>query len=421
MKMMKESKHILVISQYFFPENFRINDICKEWINKGYKVTVITGIPNYPEGKFYKGYNFFKKRAENYNGIDIIRLPIIPRGNSKINLILNYFSFVVSGYIWSRFSRLKPDNVFIFEVSPMTQALPGVWFAKKRNIPCHIYVQDLWPENVEIVTGIKSKRVLNPIGHMVDYIYSNCDRIFTTSNSFVQSIIIRGVPEKKVFYWPQYSEEVEVNTMHKKKIKDKLSIVFTGNIGEAQGLEQLIPLAAKLKQIGYEDGVHFTLVGEGRFKNHLMNMISNEKLTSMFTFTGRVAAKEVPSILRSKDVALLSLSPNPLFDKTIPAKLQTYLSVGMPILGLVNGEAKRIIEDSNAGLVATHDDINQQIQIILNFLGKEENDMTNYRICGMVYSNIHFNKISLLNIMDKHLNNQPLSESDETTKETIYV
>ncbi|XCA84080.1 glycosyltransferase family 4 protein [Exiguobacterium mexicanum] len=418
---MKESKHILVISQYFFPENFRINDICKEWIKKGYKVTVITGIPNYPEGKFYKGYNFFKKRAETYNGIDIIRLPIIPRGSSKITLILNYFSFVFSGFIWSQLSRLKPDNVFIFEVSPMTQALPGVWFAKKKNIPCYIYVQDLWPENVEIVTGVKSKRILTPIGKMVDYIYSNCDRIFTTSNSFVQSIINRGVPEKKVFYWPQYSEEIQVSTMHKKKVKDELSIVFTGNIGEAQGLEQLIPLANKLKQLGYENQVRFTLVGEGRFKNHLTNMISNEELTNMFTFIGRVPADEVPTILRSKDVALLSLSPNPLFDKTIPAKLQTYLSVGMPVLGIVNGEAKQTIEDAKAGLVATHGDINQQVQTILSFLDKEESDMTEYRECGMTYSNIHFNKVNLLNIMDKHLDNQSLKESDDTTKETIYV
>jgi len=409
MKMMKESKHILVVSQYFFPENFRINDICQEWIKKGYKVTVITGIPNYPEGKFYKGHNFFKKRAENYKGIDIIRLPIIARGNSKITLILNYFSFVVSGFMWSRLSSLKPDNVFIFEVSPMTQALPGVWFAKRRNIPCYIYVQDLWPENVEIVTGIKSKKILGPIGKMVDYIYSNCDRIFTTSNSFVQAILNRGVQKNKVFYWPQYSEEIQINSLHKKKIKDELSIVFTGNIGEAQGLEQIIHLARKLKQLGYQSRVHFTLVGEGRFKNHLMNMITENNITSMFTFTGRVSSDQIPTILRSNDIALLSLSPNPLFEKTIPAKLQTYLSVGMPIFGLVNGETKKIIEESKSGLVATNDDFEQQVQIILNFLEKEESDMIDFRINGMNYSDIHFNKTNLLNKMDHHFHNRSVN------------
>lgn len=418
---MKANKHILVISQYFFPENFRINEICKEWVKKGYKVTVVTGIPNYPEGKFYEGYNFFNKHTENYFGAEIIRLPIIPRGNSKLSLILNYFSFVASGFIWSKFSRLKPDSVFIFEVSPMTQALPGVWFAQKNQIPCHIYVQDLWPENVEIVTGIKSKKILVPIGKMVDYIYSNCDRIFTTSNSFVEAILERGVQKNKVFYWPQYAEEVQINLLHKKKVKDELSVVFTGNIGEAQGLEQLVPLARQLKQLGHEECIHFTLVGEGRFKNTLMSMLDDENLTSMFTFTGRVSSGKIPSILRSHDIALLSLSPNPLFDKTIPAKLQTYLSVGMPIYGLVGGEAKHIIEESQSGYTANQKDLSSQVELLLNFLGKEESDMKEFRDNATIYSNNHFDKNKLMNEMDRHLNNLPLEESDETMKETTYV
>ncbi|WP_214802056.1 glycosyltransferase family 4 protein [Exiguobacterium sp. s194] len=415
---MTANKHILVISQYFFPENFRINEICKDWVSKGYKVTVVTGIPNYPEGKFYEGYSFFNKRSENYHGAKVFRLPIIPRGSSKLSLILNYFSFVASGLIWSKFSRVKPDSVFIFEVSPMTQALPGVWFAKKNQVPCHIYVQDLWPENVEIVTGIKSKRILEPIGKMVDYVYSNCERIFTTSNSFVQAILDRGVPKNKVFYWPQYAEEVHINMFHKKKIKGELSVVFTGNIGEAQGLEQLVPLARELKRLGYEQSIDFTLVGEGRFKNTLISMIAAEKLMSMFTFTERVSSEKIPTILRSHDIALLSLSPNPLFDKTIPAKLQTYLSIGMPIYGLVGGEAKRIIEESRSGYTANQKDLNSQVELLLNFLGKEESDMKEFRDNATMYSKNHFDKNKLMNEMNRHLNNLPL---EETMKETTYV
>ena len=163
-------KHILVIAQYFYPEQFRINDICTEWVKRGYKVTVVTGIPNYPQGRYYKGYGLFKKRREIYNGIDIIRIPLIPRGNNAIMLALNYLSFVISGYFWKSTTNIKADYVFIFEVSPMTQALPGVWYAKKRKIPCYLYVQDLWPENVEIVAGVKNKRIINAIGKMVDYI-----------------------------------------------------------------------------------------------------------------------------------------------------------------------------------------------------------------------------------------------------------
>lgn len=124
--------HILVVAQYFYPEQFRINDICIEWINRGYQVTVLTGIPNYPQGKYYAGYGLFKKRKENYKGIEILRIPLIPRGNNPVMLVLNYISFVISGYFWKAFTSIKADYVFIFEVSPMTQALPGVWYAKKK-------------------------------------------------------------------------------------------------------------------------------------------------------------------------------------------------------------------------------------------------------------------------------------------------
>ena len=155
---MPDRIHILVISQYFFPEQFRVNDICTEWIKRGYQVTVITGIPNYPQGKFYNGYGYFQKRTERYNGIDIIRLPIIPRGNSAVMIALNYISFVISGFLWSKFTTLKADKVFVYEVSPMTQALPGVWYAKRRGISSVLYVMDLWPENIEYVGGIKNKK-----------------------------------------------------------------------------------------------------------------------------------------------------------------------------------------------------------------------------------------------------------------------
>ena len=181
-------QHILVVSQYFYPEDFRINDICEEWIKRGYEVTVITGMPNYPKGKFFEGYGWFRKRRESYKGIHIIRLPILPRGRNALMLLLNYISFVVSGFFWKLFTKAKADKVFIFEVSPMSQALVGVWYAKRRNIPCFIYVQDLWPENVEIVTGIHNRYVIRKIDRMVDYIYRNCAKIFATSQSFVQRI-----------------------------------------------------------------------------------------------------------------------------------------------------------------------------------------------------------------------------------------
>lgn len=402
---MKKNKHILVISQYFFPENFRINDICKQWVAKGYKVTVVTGIPNYPQGKFFKGYGFFKKRNEVYEGINIIRLPIIARGNSSIRLVLNYLSFVISGGIWSLFSKVKPTHVFIFEVSPMTQALPGVWFARRKNVPCLLYVQDLWPENVEIVTGIKNPLIIQSIGKMVDYIYKHSTKILTTSNSFINAIENRGVPRDKIQFWPQYAEDFyqEISNKSDNKIAEKLSIVFTGNIGTAQGLEILPLVAAKLKDMNLPKKIVFTLVGDGRYKSELKKLIINQKVEEYFTFIDRQPAEQIPMILSKHDIALLTLANDKLFSMTIPAKLQSYMACGMPIIGSVNGESAKIIEESEAGMSSSSGDIEGFVHNIYSFANLSKQDLNEMSISSKKYYQKHFHKDMLLNQMDREL------------------
>jgi len=398
-------KHILVVSQYFYPEQFRINDICKEWVNKGYKVTVLTGIPNYPQGEYYKGYGLFKKRKENYEGIDIIRIPLVPRGNNSIMLSLNYLSFAFSGFFWQLFSDIEADYVFIFEVSPMTQALPGVWYANKKNIPCYLYVQDLWPENVEIVTGISNKLVINSIGKMVDYIYSGCNKIFTTSDSFVNSIIERGVPENKVEFWPQYAEDF-YKPISKSKIKEipddnKLDIVFAGNIGEAQGLD-ILPKVAEILKDKNVNKIRFNVIGDGRYKDTLIKIVSEKGVTGFFNFIERQPAENIPEFMAVNDIAFLSLSNDPLFEKTIPAKLQSYMACAMPILASAGGEVEKIINDSDSGLVSESGDeekLADNIIKLLSFSKDELNDLSNN---SLKYYQENFDKEMLLNEMDKY-------------------
>lgn len=349
-------QHILVISQYFYPEEFRINDICKEWVKRGYEVTVVTGMPNYPEGKFYKGFGWFKKTREEYEGIHIIRLPIIPRGKNSIMLMINYASYVISGFFWKLFTKVKADKVFIFEVSPMTQALVGVWYAKRRKIPCYIYVQDLWPENVQIVTGISNKRIIAAIDKTVNSIYRKCDKIFATSPSFVKRIEERssawvGV-ESKVVYWPQYAEEfyrpVERVELPDMPQNDKFKIVFTGNIGYAQGLDILPKTAALLKKDNVD--CQFIIIGDGRYREEFEKEIANNDVADMFALLGRKKPEEIPYYMAWCDVAFISFADNPLFEMTIPAKLQSYMACGMPILAVAGGETKRIVEEAECGI-----------------------------------------------------------------------
>lgn len=379
-------KHILIISQYFYPEPFRINDIAQEWVKRGYKVTVLTGIPNYPEGKFYNGYGLRKKRKENLNRIEIIRIPLISRGKSSIRLILNYYSFVISGWVWSHFTKLKPDLIFTFEVSPMIQALIGKWFSKRRNIPNYLYVQDLWPENLEVVGGIHNKFVLNHYQKMSDRIYKFCTKIFATSPSFVEAIKERVEDKSKVLYLPQYAEDfykpVEKTNVKEIPNDERFKIIFTGNIGEAQGLD-ILPKVAKI----VDNSFCFVLVGNGRYKGQLIKEV--ESVKDKFIFIDRQPAERIPELLSACDVAFVSFMDNPLFKKTIPAKLQSYMACGMPILAVASGETERIIKEANCGLVCKAEDYQELARLLTVFKG---NDSVLFGKNAKWYSDNNFKK-----------------------------
>ena len=375
-------KHILVVSQYYDPEPFRINDICKELVKRGNKVTVLTGIPNYPEGKFYAGYNWFRRRKERQDGVEIIRIPLIPRGKNAVGLILNYLSFVISGFFWQLFTSIKADCVFTFEVSPMTQALIGVWYGKRRNVPHVLYVQDLWPENVEIVTGIRSKLILNPIGKMVNYIYRNCHKILATSPSFVEKIRERVTDKpEKVMYWPQYAEEFYMPLEHKPvpeiTADDRFKVIFTGNVGFAQGLSVLPQTAKYLKESG-TDKVCFVIVGDGRYKQQLIGEIAACEVEDMFILVDRQPAQRIPELLAACDAAFVSFMDDPLFERTIPAKLQSYMACGMPIVAAASGETVRVIREAMCGVCCAMGDAEALAQEIISLKGRKDlKDMGN--------------------------------------------
>ena len=397
-------KHILVLTQYFYPEQSRINDICTEWVNKGYKVTVITGIPNYPQGKYYDGYGLFKKRKEIYNGIKIIRIPLIPRGNNSIMLSLNYISFVVSGFFWMLLTKVKADLVFIYETSPMTQALPGVWYAKRMKIPCYLYVTDLWPESLTIA-GIRNKWIIEVIGLLVDYIYARCDVIFTSSASFNKAIHKRGVSIEKIKYWPQYAEDFYV-TIDKESVSvpeipqdGVINIIFAGNIGVAQGLD-ILPRTAQILKLNNVN-VRFNIVGDGRFKETLCKMVNDYQVSHMFNFIDRQPATRIPEFMAVCDVALISLSKHSVCSMTLPAKTQSCLACGIPIIVSADGEIQKVIKEANAGLCSNAGDAEMLAMKITEMSAKSKNELLQMAQNAREYYLQHFDKNKLLGIMDK--------------------
>lgn len=317
---------------------------------------MVTGIPNYPQGEFYKGYGLFKKRKEIYKGIKIIHLPIVARGKTPFGLILNYISFVFSGFFWALFTRLKADKVFVYASSPLTQALVGIWFAKKRKVPCFLYVLDLWPDTVEYITNIKSRFVMNPLGKVCDYIYKKSDKILTASKSCLAAIRDRGVPNEKLVFWPQYAEEVcrppENESVGVPEIpKDgRFNIIFAGNIGQAQGLH-ILPITAKiLKRRAVP--VRFCIVGDGRYKNNLIVGINGNRVEDYFCMVERQPLERMPAFITACDAALICLAPSKVFSMTIPAKMQSCMACATPIIGSIDGEVQHIIELAKAGVSA---------------------------------------------------------------------
>ncbi len=401
-------KHILLISQFFYPEPFRVNDMACEWVKRGYKVTVLTGIPNYPMGKYYEGYDRKHRTRETWNGVNVIRIPLIARGNSSNKLVnaagmaANYFSFVNSGRRWVRSkeaANLHPDLIFTFETSPMTQALIGIWYGKRYNVPTYLYVQDLWPENVEAVTGIHNRAIIGPIDRMVDKIYRETGCIFTTSPSFVESIVNRKktVDRKKVHYWPQYAEDfykpMEPVPVEELGNDDCFKIAFTGNIGTAQGLDVLPRTAELLK----DKQVRFVIVGDGRYLPEFERQIKENQAEDKFIMIPRVPAERIPEILSACDAGFISFNSIPLWENTIPAKLQSYMACGKAIVASASGETRRIIDEAGCGICtetgdagALADGICKLLELDIQDLGKK----------ARRYFETHFDKKKLMDEMD---------------------
>lgn len=406
--MTNEKKHILIVSQYFYPENFRINDICLDLIKRGFKVTVLTGYPNYPEGEFFTGYKSNRIKKDKYKEIDIIRVPIIARGKNKITLALNYASFVASGYYWQIFNDIEADSVFIYEVSPMTQALPGVWYAKKNDIPCYLYVMDLWPENVQIAGEISNPLIINMIGKLVDYIYDNSDRILTSSSSFISRIISRGISEDKIEFWPQYAEDyykpIPPGKIPENEIPadNVLNLTFAGNIGYAQGLDILPKVAKKFKKENRL--IRFNIVGDGRYKNEFIDLINNLSVSEYFNLIEGQPAEKIKEYMARSDASLVILSKNELFKLTIPAKVQSSLACGTPIIGSVSGETKLIIDNSGAGLASEAGDIEGLYDVITKFNDLSKAELIEMKNKAITYYNRNFEKNKMMNRLETILN-----------------
>ena len=340
---------ILVFSQYFYPENFRINTLCRELVNRGHEVTVVTGYPQYPYGRIYDGYGFDIPYEKEWNGVKISRVKVHPRGTNLLGMLRNTVDYVVEANRWVKACREKFDAVYVFEVSPVTVGLPAVTYKKKFGVPMFFNLQDLWPENVEEVLGIRFAPLTWLINRIVDRIYGASNKILCTSNGFADNLRSRGVPEEKIVFWPQFCLDPNLTQVQKPEIytEDTFNIVFAGNLGDAQGLDLMVEAARELKG----STIRWYLVGDGRARARLEQKVKEMDVEQEVTFVGRVSEKEADRYVHFADCAYLSFKDNKIFNMTLPAKLQTYLACGTPILAAAGGESARLVGENGIGIV----------------------------------------------------------------------
>lgn len=392
------AKTVLVYTNHFYPENFKVNEIVEAFEIKGYKVTVITCVPNYPSGNIYPGYGLFKKNKEVRGNVIVRRLPLITRGKgSKIRLLINYLSYFLSVnfYTWYLILKQKKyDVVFVHHTSPIFIAISPVlykWFNRKSKLI--LWDLDIWPDTLFAVNVIKNSHILKSIEFLVKKLYKNFDHILVGSKSFV-SIVENRVQNVPVSYFPNWAEDVFTkgniiipNKEHEFQLNG-LKIMFAGNIGEAQDIKNIFETVKLLK----DQNITWIFVGDGRMKNWLIKEIEIHGLKEKFVFYGNHAIEYMPYFFTKADIMLVTLKDEEIFKKTVPAKLQAYMAYGKPVVGMLSGEGAKIIIESECGWACESGEYNELSKIVLEIKAQTKAQLQTKGENGKSYFKIHFEK-----------------------------
>ncbi|WP_445749707.1 glycosyltransferase family 4 protein [Polaribacter sp.] len=391
--------NILIVTQYFWPETFRINDFALGLQERGHAITIFTAKPNYPRGKFYEGYSFFKKRKEIWNGITVYRSNLIPRGNgSGLRLMLNYLSFAFCASLKAFFHSRKYDLIFVYEPSPITIGIPAIIFSKKNKAPIYFWVQDLWPESVSAAGQIKNKFVLKLLDKLTKWIYDNSEKILIQSEGFREYILNQGIENEKIIYYPNSTESLYKVIIPNEKIRKKIplvpfSIMFAGNIGESQDFETILDAAKILKAKSLD--IHFIILGDGRKKNFVIEKVDDYNLKNNFHLLGAFPVEEMPHFFACSDALLVTLKKNKIFSLTIPSKVQSYLACAKPIIAGLEGEGAKIINNSRAGFTSNPGDASKLAENIFKLykMSNEERILMGNNAKGFFEENFEREKL----------------------------
>jgi colanic acid biosynthesis glycosyl transferase WcaI len=398
---------ILIITQYFWPENFRINDLCSALQERGHQLTILTGKPNYPEGIVFPEFELDPAFYNTYHGAEIIRVPMSPRGTgSKIRLLLNYLSFAISAsFIGAlRLRKKEFDIIFVYEPSPITVGIPAVVMKKIKKVPIVFWVLDLWPETLRAVGVVKSEILLKLVGKLVSYIYNKCDLILGQSKSFHKGISVYCQDPRKIRYYPSWAEAIfnKNNSDGENKLDQDVSsfkVLFTGNIGEAQDFPALLAAVEIIKQ--HNQKIRFYIVGDGRMFDWVSQQIDVMKLHDYIVLLGRHPLALIPNFYASADALLVTLKSSDVFAMTIPGKIQSYMAAGKPILAMLNGEGARVVDEAGAGYICDSGDAVGLARNVIAMSKLSDCELNKLGLGAEYYAEKEFNRVKLITQLEE--------------------
>lgn len=390
---------ILVICQYYYPEQFRINDICEQLVQDGHSVTVLTGLPNYPMGKIPIEYRWWRKRKETINGVNVLRCFEIGRKSGAVGMVLNYISYMISASFKALFTKKDFDIIFVYQLSPVSMALPGVVLKKRSHKPMYLYCCDIWPESLKNYISDEKSFIYTFVSNFSTYLYSKCDAITVASKPFIEYFNqAHSIPFEKISYNPTHAEDLYLG-MHLSSANNITDFVFMGNLGIAQDIDCILDAAEKLKGTP-RFKVHF--VGDGSYLETSKELVCKKGLDDIVEFHGRYPLEKMPEFYRLADVCLLTLKDDSLVGLTMPTKLQGYMAAGKPVIGAINGAAQEIIDESKCGVCVNASDSVALAEAMKDFIQNPHK----YKDCGengREYFKQHFTKDIYMKKLEKTL------------------
>ena len=404
---------ILIVSHYFWPEDFSINAVAKTLVAKGVEVEVLTCKPNYPSGKILLGYSAWKCQQEKRLGVHIHRIPFLPRGNSAWRLALNYLSFIVSGLLFAPWMlrKKKFDVIFVYAPSPILQAIPAIFLGRLKGCPVVLWVQDLWPESLSATGYVQNRWVLKLVEQVVRFIYRHVDLLLVQSRAF-EGPVRALAAVTPIEYYPNSVDDAFTMAITNEVpmipgLGEGFSVMFAGNIGMAQAVGVIVEAASLLKS--YRD-IHFIVLGDGSSRQWMLKEAEKRALNNLH-LPGRFPIETMPGFMQKASALLVTLTDQPIFAATVPNKVQAYLAAGKPIIACLNGEGARLVVEACAGLATPAEDAKALAETILQLYSLTPVERKNMGENGRQYFQKHFNHDHLVDQLIGYL--QSVSQSDK--------